>query len=467
MAVLKSALLGLLIGLTAMSAAQAKMFSPATFTLENGLQVVVVENHRNAVVTQMVWYKVGSADEPVGKSGIAHFLEHLMFKGTPSIPVGQFSKTIARVGGRDNAFTSTDYTAYYQIVAADQLELVMKIEADRMHNLVLDEHDVETERAVVMEERRSRTDNDPAAQLSESMEAALYLNHPYHRPIIGWAQEIAQLQRQDALDFYGRWYAPNNAILVVAGDVTVPQVRQLAEKWYGGIPRADTPARNRLSEPEQHAERLITLKDPRVEQPRLTRLYLAPSAHRGDETLGGASSSAALEVLAEVLGGGASSRLYSDMVIKHKTALAVAAWYDPTAWDYTTFTFSLIPRAGLSLETLQVELDGQIARLLDQGVTADEVRKAQDRLTSGIAYQRDSVQTAARILGAVLASGQSIDDVENWPDNIRAVTVPQVNEAARQVLARQRSVTGMLLPDHSSGGADRPAAPLIPSREVR
>jgi zinc protease len=448
--------------------ANAKLFSPTSYTLDNGLQIVVVENHRSAVVTQMVWYRVGSADEQPGKSGIAHFLEHLMFKGTHTVPVGQFSKIIARVGGRDNAFTSTDYTAYYQSLSTDQLDLAMKLESDRMRNLVLDEHNVETERAVVMEERRSRTDNNPSALLSESMEAALFMNHPYHRPIIGWGQEIATLNRQDALDFYGRWYAPNNAILVVAGDVDPAHVRELAEKWFGPIPKGDIPARIRLSEPAQHSERVVTLKDPRVEQPRLTRLYLAPSAHYGDAVLGPKESTAALEVLAELLGGGSSSRLHMDLVLKRKTATAAAAWYDPVAVDYSTFGFSVIPRNGVSIEAVQKQLDEQIALILDKGATPDEVKKAKDRLTVGTAYQRDSVQTGARIIGSALATGLTVDDVESWPETIQAVTIDQVNEAAHHVLDRTRSVTGFLLPDHSKGPVDTaPVSSLIPSREER
>ncbi len=448
--------------------ANAKMFSPTTYTLDNGLQVVVVENHRSAIVTQMVWYRVGSADEPLGKSGIAHFLEHLMFKGTHTIAVVQFSKIIARVGGRDNAFTSTDYTAYYQNLASDQLDLAMKLESDRMRNLVLDEHNVETELQVVMEERRSRTDNNPSALLSESMEATLFQNHPYHRPIIGWAQEIAGLNRQDAFDFYGRWYAPNNAILVVAGDVDPAHVRELAEKWFGPIPKADIPVRTRLTEPVQHTERLVTLKDPRVEQPRLTRLYLAPSAHYGDAVLGTKDSTPAIEVLAEILGGGSSSRLNMDLVLKRKSAAAAAAWYDPVAVDYSTFGFSVIPRNGVAIETIQKQLDDQIALILDKGATADEVQKAKDRLTVGTAYQRDSVQTGARIIGSALATGLTVDDVENWPDTIQAVTVEQVNQAAHRVLDRTRSVTGYLLPDHSKGATETgPVPSLIPSREER
>jgi zinc protease len=459
-------ILGLGLGLA--SAAEARMFSPTTFTLDNGLQVVVVENHRSPVVTQMVWYRVGSADEVAGKSGIAHFLEHLMFKGTHTIPVGQFSKIIARVGGHENAFTSTDYTAYYQSIASDQLDLAMKLESDRMHNLVLDEHNVETERAVVLEERRMRTDNNPAAQLNESMGAALFLNHPYHRPIIGWAQEIAGLNRQDALEFYGRWYAPNNAILVVAGDVDPEHVKELAQKWFGPIPQTEIGPRHRLVEPAQRAERLVTLTDPKVSQPRLVRQYLAPSAHYGDALMGPKESSAALEVLAEILGGGSSSRLHQAFVLNRKSATAAAAWYEATAWDYSSFGISIIPRGKTTLDQVTAQLDGLIATLLDRGVTAAELEKAKLRLTLGTAYERDSVQTGARILGAALASGQSIEDVENWPETIQAVTAQQVNEAAHRVLVKERSVTGRLLPDHRQGDGDQaPASSLVPPREER
>ena len=210
--------------------AEARLFDPETFTLDNGLTVVVVPNHRMPVVSHMVWYKVGAADEDPGKSGLAHLLEHLMFKGTPSVPPGMFSKIIARNGGRDNAFTTSDYTGYFQNVAADRLELVMRMEADRMANLTLDRETVETERAVVLEEWRMRVGNSPEGRLSQQMEAALFLNSPYHRPVIGWQSEIARLDRDDALAFYRRWYAPNNAVLVVAGDVDAATVRPLAEK---------------------------------------------------------------------------------------------------------------------------------------------------------------------------------------------------------------------------------------------
>src|ERR1700749_4067786 len=253
---------------------------PATFTLPNGLQVLVIQDHRTPVVTEMVWYKVGSADETPGKSGLAHFLEHLMFKGTAKHPAGEFSQTVLKVGGNENAFTSVDYTGYYQRVPRDQLGRMMEFEADRMTGLVLKDENVLPERDVVLEEYNMRVANNPDARLTEQIMAALYLNHPYGRPVIGWHQEIEKLSREDALAFYRRFYAPNNAILVIAGDTDVNEVRPLVEKNFAGIPAQPAiPARRtRPQEPEQVAPRTVTLADPHVEQPSVKRSYLVPSA---------------------------------------------------------------------------------------------------------------------------------------------------------------------------------------------
>ena len=443
--------------------ATAQVFSPTTYQLANGLQVVVVENHRSPIVTHMVWYRVGAADEPPGKSGIAHLLEHLMFKGTPSVPPGEFSKIVARMGGRDNAFTSSDYTAYFQNVAADRLEAVMKMEADRMRNLTLDDHNVVTERAVVQEERRSRTDNNPQALLAERIEAALYLNHPYRRPVIGWGSEIAQLDREDALDFYKRWYAPNNAILVVAGDVQPEKVRELAETYYGPLKPETVPQRIRPEEPPQVAARTVTLEDPRVQQPSWSRTYMAPSYSSSDK-----AAPYALEVLAEILGGGATSRLYKSLVVDQGIAAGAGAWYDPSAVDQTTFGLSATPRPGVEVAKVQAAMDKEIARVLDKGITAAEVERAKTRLRANVAYARDSLHTAARVLGEALTTGQTVADVEAWPARIAAVTPEQVNAAARAVLDDRASVTGILLPAKSAGIAQaQPAAAATPAKEVR
>src|SRR6201986_132340 len=269
-------LLAALVFSTTAAFAQAPTFTsepPATFTLPNGLQVVVIQDHRTPVVTQMIWYKVGSADETPGKSGLAHFLEHLMFKGTSKQPVGEFSQTVLRIGGNENAFTSNDYTGYFQRVPREQLGTMMEFEADRMTGLILKDENVLPERDVVLEAYNMRVANNPEARLTEQIMAALYLNHPYGRPVIRWHQEIEKLDREDALAFYRRFYAPNNAILVIAGDTDVKEVRPLVEKFYGAVaPQPEIPAqRIRPQEPAPIAPRTATFADPRVGQPRMRR----------------------------------------------------------------------------------------------------------------------------------------------------------------------------------------------------
>ncbi len=297
------------------------------FSLDNGLEVVVIPDHRTPVVTHMVWYKVGSADEQAGKSGLAHFLEHLMFKGTDKNPQGRFSETLATIGGQENAFTTADYTGYFQRIAREYLPTVMEFEADRMTGLVLTEANVPPERDVVLEEYNMRVANSPEARLGEQVAAALYLNHPYGRPVIGWRPELEKLNREDALAFYRRFYTPNNAVLVIAGDVTVDEVRRLAEKTYGKVAaRAEIGPRMRPQEPAPVAVRQVTLADPRVAQPSLQRSYLVPSS-----TTGKAGEPEALEVLAHVLGNGETSRLYRSLVVEQHLATNAGGWYQGTA----------------------------------------------------------------------------------------------------------------------------------------
>ncbi len=419
----------------------AQIFNPTTFTLDNGLQVVVIENHRAPVVTHMVWYKVGAADEPPGKSGVAHFLEHLMSKGTDKRAPGEISTIIARNGGRENAFTSQDYTGYFQTIAADRLALMMELEADRMTGLVLTDDIIQPERQVVIEERRSRTDSSPRALLGEQVTAATYSNHPYRLPIIGWEHEIRALTREDIVDFYQTWYAPNNAVLVVSGDVTPAQVRELAETHYGPIPAKEVSSRVRPSEPPHHAPREVVLRDARVEQPGWSRRWLAPSYIAGDN-----EHAYALEVLARVIGGGSSSRLYSSLVIDQALAVSAGAWYSPDHLDETTFGVWFSPRPGVDVDKIADALQAQIARFLEDGATEEEVERAKQRLVDSAVFARDSLGGPARIFGVALTTGQSVDDVEQWPARISAVTVEQVNAAARAILRPETSTTGILLP---------------------
>jgi len=429
----------------ALAPAQAGVFNPETFRLDNGLQVVVVENHRVPVVTSMVWYKVGAADEAPGETGLAHFLEHLMFKGTDTVKPQEFSKIIAKNGGQDNAFTTHDYTAYYENVARDRLDLVLKLEADRMQNLRLTDDVVLPEREVVREERRSRVENDPNALLSEEMAATTYLNLPYRRPVIGWDHEIVQLGTDKAYAFYHTHYAPNNAILVVAGDITAAELRPMVEKYFGPVPRRDIPPRVRPKEPPHHAEKRVTLKDARVNQPQWTRSYLAPSYHEGESKYVDA-----LEVLEQILGGDSSSRLYRALVVDEKVAAGVDADYQPTAVDLSTFTLSASPEPGVAVERVETAMDAEIAKLLETGVSEDELARAKKQLLATATYARDSMSVAARLFGMALATGGTVDEVESWPQRISAVTVQQVNEAAAAVLNRENSTTGVLLPQPAS-----------------
>jgi zinc protease len=431
----------LLYALVASAPASAGVFNPQTFTLKNGMQVVVVENHRAPVVSHMMWYKVGSADEAPGKSGIAHFFEHLMFKGTKKFPGNTFSTRVARNGGRENAFTSHDYTAYYQSIAVDRLPMVMEMEADRMRGLVLSDKDIEPERLVVLEERRERTENNPAALLGEHINAALYLNHPYQRPIIGWPDEIKALSRKDLLAFYRYWYAPNNAVLIVAGDITAEQLRPLAEKYYGAIPRGPDIKRARPQEPRHVASREVTLRDKRVSQPSWSRVFLAPSYSTGDS-----QHAYALQVLSEILGGGATSPLHRSIVVEKKLAVAAGAGYDPDNLGPSEFQFYASPRAGISMAKLAKAMEAEIQKVITVGVTAKAVSRAKKRMQDAAIYARDSLRTGAYVLGGAITTGRRIEDVEQWPERIATVTHAQVQAAAKAVLKENQSVTAYLLP---------------------
>jgi zinc protease len=415
----------------------------AHFTLGNGLEVVVIPDHRTPVVTHMVWYKVGSADETAGKSGLAHFLEHLMFKGTKKNPLGRYSQTVATLGGQENAFTTDDYTAYYQRVPRERLKTLMEFESDRMTGLVLTDEVVKPELQVVLEEQNMRVANNPGARLGEQVEAALYLNHPYGRPVIGWRHEIEKLDREGALAFYRRFYTPNNAVLVVAGDVTAEEVRTLAEATYGRVERvAEIAPRDRPKEPVQEAARTVTLADPRVTQPSLRRVYLAPSA-----STAAAGESEALDVLSSLLGSGSNSRLYQTLVIDQDIALGVGASYDGTALDYSPFQVSVTPKSGTTLPQIEAAMDAVLAEVIDKGVTAEELERCKNRLIASTVYAQDNQTTLARWFGAALATGLTVEQVQSWPDRVRQVTADSVRAVARRYLDKRRSVTGYLIKD--------------------
>jgi zinc protease len=417
---------------------------PATFTLGNGLQVVVIPDHRTPVVTQMIWYKVGSADETPGKSGLAHFLEHLMFKGTSKHPAGEFSQTVLRIGGNENAFTSTDYTGYFQRVPRDQLAKMMEFEADRMTGLILKDENVLPERDVVLEEYNMRVANNPEARLAEQIMAALYLNHPYGRPVIGWHHEIEKLNREDALAFYRRFYAPNNAILVIAGDVDARDVRPMAEQTFGQVAaQPGIPARRlRPQEPEPVAARTVTLADPHVEQPSMRRYYLVPSA-----TTAAAGESPALDVLAQLMGGGSNSYLYRALVVDRPLAVSASAGYQGTSLDATQFMISASPKPGVEFSEIEQAIDRVISDVGQNAVPAEDLERVKTQLIAEAIYAQDNQATLARWYGGALTTGLNIEDIRSWPDRIRAVTAEQVREAAQKWLDKKRSVTGYLIKD--------------------
>jgi zinc protease len=422
---------------------QTVVAEPVTsFTLDNGLEVVVIEDHRAPVAVQMIWYKVGAADEDPGVSGIAHFLEHLMFKGTDKVGPAEFSAIVEAQGGDDNAFTSWDYTAYFQRIAADRLDLVMEMEADRMRNLRLTEEDVATERQVILEERGQRTDSSPGSLLAEQMRAAQYLNHPYAIPIIGWRHEIEALDREHALAFYERFYAPNNAILIVAGDVSPDEVRTLAEKHYGPIAPSDGIApRLRPQEPPQLAERRMTLADERVSEPYIVRNYLAPERDPGNQ-----AEAAALTVLAELLGGsGQTSVLARALQFDTQTAVYSSAFYSGTSLDDASFGLVLVPSPGVSLADAEAALDGVLADFLTNGPDPAALERIRKQILANDIYSRDNVQGLARRYGEALSVGLTLDDIENWDEALFAVTEADIMAAAAKVFDRRNAVTGWLV----------------------
>lgn len=435
----------------------------SAFDLANGMKVVVIPDHRAPVVTHMVWYRVGAADEVRGTSGIAHFLEHLMFKSTEKIPVGEFSKIVARLGGQDNAFTGHDATSYFQRVSKDRLPTVMAMEADRMVNLRLDEKEVLTERDVILEERRSRIENNPAALFDEQLNAALYMNHPYGVPVIGWYHEMAKLSRSDAMTFYKHYYAPNNAILVVSGDVTKEEVAKLAETTYGKIPSnpAVVTKRERPTEPPQIAARRIEYKDPRAGNASVHRYYLAPSyvtAKPGEAE--------ALDLLMKIVGAGSTSKLYKKLVVEQKVASQISADYQGYGLDYGTISLYGVASDGVDLSKVEAAADAVLADVAKNGVTVGELERAKTSFLADYIYESDNQQSLARRYGWGMAVGRTVEQIESWPAAISKVTLDDIKRVAAEYLDMHHTVTGYLLPD-KAGVAQRAEPPAAaPSQSV-
>jgi len=432
-------------------------------TLPNGMEVVIIPDTRAPVVSHIVWYKVGAADEPAGKSGIAHFLEHLMFKGTEKIEPGEFSRIIARNGGQDNAFTTQDSTAYFQRVATDRLPLVMEMEADRMRNLQLGEKDVLTERKVILEERRSRVDNDPGSILSEQMAAALYLNHPYQVPIIGWEHEMQSLSLQDALDFYKLYYAPNNAILVVAGDVEPDKVIELAKSTYGKLePSEGLKRRDRVKEPKPSAPRRVRLQDERVAKDTWSRHYITPSRRTSE-----GREAEALELLASIIGANSTGRLYNQLVVEEKKASSAGAWFSGDYLDYGRIGLYAVAGGDTPLSEIEASMEAVIADVIENGVSEDELSRARNAKVAELVYNQDSQFNMARLYGWALVTGQTIDDVKARADRLESVTKADIQAVAEEYFDPKRSVTGELLTVKNAVAANSSASIPAPSEIIQ
>ncbi|WEX91740.1 insulinase family protein (plasmid) [Sinorhizobium garamanticum] len=421
------------------------------FMLSNGMHVVVIPDHRAPIVTQMVWYKVGNADELPGKSGIAHFLEHLMFKSTKKHPAGEFSAKVSEIGGEQNAFTSSDYTAYYQTVTPESLGTMMELEADRMRQLVLTDAVIVPERDVILEERRGRVEAIPEALLEEEMRATLYQNHPYRIPVIGWMHEMERLSREDAVAFYDRYYAPNNAILVVAGDVDTGTVHRLAEKTYGAVPRGrELPPRVRPQEPEQNTKRTVVLTDPRVTVASFEKSWVTTSYATAEP-----GEAEALDLLSEILGGGKRSRIYQELVVRQGIASSGGAYFWGRSLDPTSFTIFGSPLGEAKVQAVEDAIDTEVRKIIDAGVPDVELENAKNRLVRSVIFARDSQQEIAQLYGEALATGSTAYDLQVWPLRVRAVTAREVQAVAKKYLNPDRSVAGYLLPPANTFSGDQ------------
>ena len=430
--------------------AQAKVFNAEQFTLDNGLEVILVPNDRAPVVTSMIWYKVGAADEPMGLSGMAHYFEHLMFKGTDTLAPGEFSRIVKKLGGNDNAFTGQDFTAYFQTIASEHLDKMLAMEADRMLNLKVPDEHFKSEKKVVLEERRQRTENDPKGLFYEQLRSALFVNHPYGTPTIGWMDEIEGYEWEDVKVFYDTWYAPNNATIIISGDVSVEKTRPLIEKYFSALEPKEIPKRLRPNVPKAIGQTDMTLHHATIKQPSFTKMFIAPSFQNNK------NDALALQVLEQILSGGATTRLYKSLVVEQKKAISVGLSYNATALDYGTITLYGTPlksqEEGDDLNALISDIEDEIQKVQTDGVTDQELAEAKKQLIDSAVYARDSLSGPAMTIGYNIATGATLDDVENWPENIGQITKEDVQRVAQTYLDISTPwvrppVTGYLYPE--------------------
>jgi len=405
-------------------------------TLDNGLRVLLLEDHRSPVATLQLWYRVGSRNEARGATGIAHFLEHLMFRGTPTNPPGAYARIVERNGGQDNAFTSQDVTSYYVDIAADRLDLVLALEADRMHNLTLDPKIVDSEREVVIEERRTRTEDDPGGALGEEVSALAFRAHSYGQPIIGWMVDIRRITPDEIRAFYKTYYAPDNALLVAVGDFKAEAVLEKIKTLFGPIPRGPEPPKVLAVEPEQNSERRLLVQRP-AELPIVYLGYPVPNHQSTD--------AAALDLLSVVLSGGRSSRLYRHLVYERQLALEAGGDYSYFSFDPNLFWFYATPLPGQTPETMEKELLGEMEQLKKEPVGDEELKRAKNQIEAGFVFQEDSVHKRASLLARFeLIGGFALK--EQYLDKIRAVTAADLQRVAQRYFTEEKKNVGILLP---------------------
>ncbi len=431
----------------------AALANPFETTLKNGLRVIVKEDRRAPTVVQMVWYRIGSMDEVDGASGVAHVLEHMMFKGTPSVGPGEFNKLVAAAGGRDNAFTSRDYTAYFQQVPKEKLAEMMRLEADRMRHLNVDPKEFAQEIKVVMEERRMRTDDNPQSRLFEQMNAVAFQAHPYRRPIIGWMNDLETMTAADAKAWYDTWYVPNNAFVVIVGDVDHKDVFALAEKYFGALDNRALPVRKPQVEPTQEGTRRVNVKAP-AELPVLIMGYKAPVLRDVDKDV----DPYALQMLAAILDGHDAARFNKKLVREDKVALSVNIDYDATARGPGMIYLSGTPSEGKTVADLETALRAEIARIQKEGVSESELKRARAQLVAAEVYKLDSMFGQAMEIGQVETAGLPYQKLDRMLEKLQKVSAVEVQAVAKKYFTDDTLTIGVLEPQPLDGKPRRPSA---------
>ncbi|MFH1819999.1 MAG: pitrilysin family protein [Pseudomonadota bacterium] len=444
---------GMLLALLVVGSAQAAV---TDVTLDNGMRVIVQEDHRAPVMVSQVWYRAGSMDEFNGTTGVAHVLEHMMFRGTKTVPPGEFSKRIAAAGGRENAFTNRDHTAYFQQMQKDRLELAMQLESDRMANLVIRDDLFAKEMQVVMEERRLRTDDQPQSVVYEHLMAAAYQESPYRRPVIGWMDDLQHLTAQDARDWYTRWYVPNNATLVVAGDVKADDVIALAKRYFGTIPARALPTRKPQDEPAQIGEKRIVVKAP-AKVPYLLMTWHAPVLRDWQKD----TAPYALQILAGVLSGNDSARLQQALVKTQQVAVSASAGYDDVSRGPGMFMIDATPAPGKSVDALEKAIRDQVERLRRDGISEAELARVKAQVIAADVYQRDSLFYQAMQLGEYVTAGLPPEALAHRVDKLRAVSAKDVQAAAQRWLQDDQLSVGVLDPQPLQPQPHRAAVPGV------